>query len=925
MQLEEKWQKEWEAKKTFEADPKEGVPKFYLTAAFPYPNSPQHIGHARTYTTTDAHARYMKMNGKNVLFPMAFHVTGTPILAMAKRIAAEDKELLDIFERIYGISRQTAAGLTDPKELVMYFSREIEAGMREMGYSIDWRRKFYTYDPQFNKFIEWQFAKLKEKGYLTMGEHPVPWCPSDNNAIGAHDTRGDVDPELGEYTLLKFARKDGSSLITATFRPETIYGVTNVWLNPNAKYSEVEIRGERYVISDEVAKTMGLQFEIKKIKEISAKELLSEKVKNPMTGEEVPVFPASFVDLANGTGVVMSVPAHAPYDYLALRDLGRTGENAKEGSIPLKEVLAIDGYGKFPAQEICEKLGIKNQDDEKAEDATTEIYRKEAHTGKMVVGKYKGEPVIRAKEKIKADLIAENKAFTMHEIVNGPVFCRCGARCAVKVVRDQWFIDYGNAQWKEDTKKWLAQMKIIPEKTRNEYLYTVDWLKGKACVRAAGLGTRFPFDKTKMIESLSDSTIYMAFYTIAHYLKEMPAENLDEKFFDYVFLGKGSGDEKMKKMREEFLYWYPLDSRHSGADLVHNHLTFFIFNHVAIFEPKLWPRGIVVNGFVLMDGSKMSKSMGNILPLRKAIRQYGTDVVRFAAVSGADLSADSDFSQTLAEGISGRMKFMDALVRENAAASGKGEKNIDKWLRSRLHRMIRNAPERFENFEMRDLTQEIFYAAVNDLKWYQKRTSTPKLREYLENWVLLIAPFMPHYAEEFWQLLGKKQFVPDAALVSLAKFPKADESAIDEGIERGEELVSRTKEDAENILRIIKKEKAGGITIYIASDWKRELYSIAQREKRFDTAMKSAMANEKIKPHAKECAKILQQFMKNIGSMTQQCLTQEQEFRSLSDAAEYLGKEFGCKFAVMKEEEPVKGQEQKAANAMPMKPSIFIE
>ena len=102
--IDEKWNARWQQEKAFEANPSKQK-KFFLSAAFPYPNSPQHIGHGRTYTTTDIYARYLRMRGFNVLFPMGFHVTGTPILAMAKRLGQKDEEYLRIFEEIYGISR----------------------------------------------------------------------------------------------------------------------------------------------------------------------------------------------------------------------------------------------------------------------------------------------------------------------------------------------------------------------------------------------------------------------------------------------------------------------------------------------------------------------------------------------------------------------------------------------------------------------------------------------------------------------------------------------------------------------------------------------------------------------------------------------------------------------------------------------------
>ena len=252
------------------------------------------------------------------------------------------------------------------------------------------------------------------------------------------------------------------------------------------------------------------------------------------------------------------------------------------------------------------------------------------------------------------DLLSSKDAVMFWEIDNKPVYCRCGTHIVIKLLNDQWFIDYGNEEWKQKARECINAMSIIPEKNRADYLYTAGWLKEKACARAAGLGTRLPFDKSKMIEALSDSTIYMAFYTIVHLLESEGIGELTEEFFDYVFYGKGKVSGKSaavaKKCRESFLYWYPLDSRHSGADLLRNHLPFFIFNHVAIFPREHWPKQIVTNGFVMMNGAKMSKSMGNILPLRKALREYGADIIRFSVVSGADITQDTDFNKTVAEG-----------------------------------------------------------------------------------------------------------------------------------------------------------------------------------------------------------------------------------------------------------------------------------
>ncbi|MFA6214163.1 MAG: leucine--tRNA ligase [Candidatus Micrarchaeia archaeon] len=914
--IDEKWQKRWQEAGIFAPQAGSGE-KFYLTAAFPYPNSPQHIGHGRTYTTTDIYARYQRMCGKNVLFPMGFHVTGTPILAMAKRIADKDEEILSIFEKIYGIPRNVSASLTDPKELVAYFSREIEAGMREMGYSIDWRRKFYSYDAAFNKFIEWHFAKLEKGGHITKGEHPVPWCPVGKTAIGAHDTKGDLDPQIEEVTGVLFPFEDGA-LVCSTYRPETIYGVTNIWVNPSATYVKASCKGKRYYIAKDALPSLSMQLPLAVEGEISAAEMMKKTAKNPLTGTTLPIFSATFVDPKHGSGVVMSVPAHAPLDFLALRDANLLGK------ISLVQVLKLEGFGSFPAKELVEKMGVKNQNDLRGEEATAEIYKKEAHGGIMMVGDFSGMKGMEAKEKIRAKMIADGSALALYEISNSPIYSRFGGLVGVKIVKDQWFIDYGDEEWKGKARECLSGMSILPEKTRHDYEYTIGWLKQKACTRAAGLGTRFPFDKTKMIEALSDSTIYMAFYAISHIAMKMKPEELDEKLFDYVFLGIGDAKHLPKQaaeMHREFSYWYPLDSRHSATDLVYNHLTFFIFNHVAVFPKKHWPRQTVTNGFVLMDGKKMSKSMGNIIPIRAAVKQFGADAIRFVVVSGADLSSDTDFNRPAVEGVLSRLRFMQETMEKYAGKKDSGKQDIaDKWLLSRMHKRALAAPKMYESFQLRQLSGELFYNTFNDLQWYLKRAHSPRLREFFEMWVPLIAPFMPHVAEEMWEKLGKKHYVKDADFVSIAELPKADEAKIDPALEAAEDYILRVREDISSILKLIKKEKPAKVELFVAAGWKRKLRALADKERKFDTAMKAAMADAEIKPHAQEVAKVLQSYMKNIGALGN---TPEAEFEmeALKSAKKLLEDELGCEVRAEGEE---KSSAPKAKFALPGKPSIMI-
>jgi leucyl-tRNA synthetase len=151
--IEEKWLDYWAKNNINNSDLDYSREKFFITVAYPYPNSPQHIGHGRTYTLADVHARYYKLKGYNVLFPMGFHYTGTPILGMSKRVQSKDKEIIDNFRKIYSIDQNTIDSFADPMNIAKYFHNEIKSGMIEMGYSIDWRREFTTIDPIYKKFI----------------------------------------------------------------------------------------------------------------------------------------------------------------------------------------------------------------------------------------------------------------------------------------------------------------------------------------------------------------------------------------------------------------------------------------------------------------------------------------------------------------------------------------------------------------------------------------------------------------------------------------------------------------------------------------------------------------------------------------------------------------------------------------------------
>jgi len=953
-EIETKWRQKWNENKDFETNPND-QPKKFITVAYPYPNSPQHIGHGRTYTVADVHARFYRMRGFNVLFPMGFHYTGTPILGMARRVEANDKELISNLKNLYGVPEETIKEFVEPVKIANYFHQEIKAGMIEMGYSIDWRREFTTIDPAYSKFIEWQINTLREKNLIIQGSHPVGWCPKDQNPVSQHDTLGDVEPDFTEYILIKFKFED-YIIPTATLRPETIFGVVNLWVNPEISYKKITVDGEKWIVSKECA--YKLEFLDKKITyegEITGLDLIGKEITVPHRNDSIVILPASFVESETGTGIVMSVPAHAPFDYQALVDLKKSKMEPelliKVNAITPISIIETDGYGENPAKEAVERFKIVNQNDPKLEEATKEVYGKEFYGGKLKsnTGQFGGIKVSYAKDTIKDWLIKNQYADILLELTNTPVKCRCGAECVVKVLNNQWFLNYGDKKWKETATKCFDSMNILPHEIRTEFNYVIGWLRERACARQHGLGTKLPWDKDWIVESLSDSVIYMAYYTISKFVndKTIVADNLSDKFFDYIFLDKGdpekiSSDTKIpidtiNQIKKEFQYFYPVDSRHSGRDLVPNHLTFFVLNHVAIFPQNNWPCEIVVNGSVLMNGSKMSKSMGNIIPLRKAITDYGADPIRVAIIISAELLQDADFNMDSVSGIQNKIEALfDECSRHKEMIPGKLEAE-DRWIKSKTQNMIGQVTMAVEKMRLREALHHILFAFESDLSWYMKRVNAKNrnnisgiLHEINSIRIAMLSPFAPHIAEEMWEKLGH------SGMVSKSRWPEFSQSNVDATAIQSEEYLKSTISDIAKILKVTKiiPQK---ITLYTADLFKSKVYhSILEKIVAGQTNMGIIMKELISNPDTEEVKKnpdFVQKTIKDILSEPTEIRKMKIESKNfneknflVSELSEIGKKDFGVKIQIFSESDSdIYNPKEKAKHARPFKPAILIE
>jgi len=269
-------------------------------------NGSLHLGHAYTSGRLDVYARFKRLKGFNVLYPWAWHWTGEAVYGTVHRLRMGDQSVISRLIDLDGVDPEVLNDLQDPVYFVRYFTEKNRRVVKRYGLSIDWRREFHTTSLHklYNKFVEWQIRQL----YSPTGDH---------DRLEGEGVR----PE--EYYLIKF-RMDDKYVVAGTLRPETIYGVTNIWVNPEAKYVLADVDGERWIISSEAAYKLQNQLKrVEVLEEFEGRELIGKWVEAPLVGRRIPILPAAFVDPTSITGVVYSVPAHAPYDYAALKDVAR--------------------------------------------------------------------------------------------------------------------------------------------------------------------------------------------------------------------------------------------------------------------------------------------------------------------------------------------------------------------------------------------------------------------------------------------------------------------------------------------------------------------------------------------------------------------------------------------------------------------------
>ncbi|MFX1349955.1 MAG: leucine--tRNA ligase [Promethearchaeota archaeon] len=956
-EIEKKWQDKWEEAKIFEANPVRTKKKIFITSPYPYASGPTHIGHGRSFVNGDVFARYYRARGYNVLYPMAFHITGTPVLAISSSIERRDqiqitrmKEYVSLHTKDKKKISEIVKNFVDPWNIVRYFSNTIKWDFKSIGMSLDWRREFTTGDKIYNKFIEWQFFHLKEEGYIEKGEYPILYCPRDKNAVGEDDiASGDeLDLNINEFICIKFPFEDGF-LVASTLRPETIYGVTNIWIKPNGDYIKAIINDEIWFISNEATQLLGNQNkEIKILDKFKGNKIIGKKARDVYGIKEIPILPGDFVETATATGVVYSVPAHAPYDYIALIDLQKNTELIEEFNLDKREIeliypiqiIELKGFKDFPAKIYCEKFDVKSQiDNEKLDLATSENYKNEFYNGFLndKCGKYQGMKVSDAAKQVSEDLIEENKADILYIPTTKNLRCKCGAEVIVSILKDQWFLNFNAGDWKKNAFECLNNMKIIPSKYRLNFENIFNWLEKRPCARKRGLGTKLPFNKEWIIESLSDSTIYMALYTISHKIREyeIKPEQLIPELFDFVFLGKGDltnlskkiniKEKILKEMQQEFQYWYPVDHRHTAIMHISNHLSFYIFHHVAIFPEKHWPKLISLIEPVIVEGQKMGKSKGNLIPMADIQKSYSGDLFRFYISHGADFSVDMDFREKEIETVKNHIfkfySFVSDKINQSKGIEAIFENINSKYSQVMLSKIIKKfieAKEAIEEYNIRRYLQIAFYEVFNQMQEFSRDVDNTNdflivFKLIYKDWLKILSLTLPHLCEELWEIAGNEGFI------SKEVWGDFNKQYIDTNLELEFEYISNVIEDIFNIKKIVKSEKSNEIYLYLSPEWKYEIMDLILLKKDNFNEIMSELKKEKELMTNKELIPFIKSQLKD--RIWEKKLPKTDEIKLLEQYKSYIEKRTKSMIIINSEFDP----KQRSIKAKPFKPALYID
>ena len=949
------WQEAWTRAGLGRAHRVSGHGKFYAVVAYPGTSGFLHVGHLRGYAYADPLHRYHRMLGEEVLFPFGVHASGLPAVVWARQVKDRTPAVVQQL-RDHGVPEPEWSSLEHPETAARFLGRGYMRDLRRLGVLVDETTFLTTVDEDYRAFIRWQFRALNATGALGQGTYFASVCPV-CGPVAVDPSETDIsaggDAEMIRYTTVPFELEDGRTLLAATLRPETVWGVTNLWLPPAGELVVWHHASDAYLVGRTGGERLVEQHGGHLGHSVPVTDLAGRTARVPLREVTVPILTGAFVDPHVGTGVVMSVPAHAPWDAAALAALSPS-DRAAVGSPPiLVEIPSVPALSRSeeelvagagtPAERALVAVGVRSLADEAGiTEATERLYRLEFIRGRMTVGSLAGIMVREARERVAHELAATGRSFDLREF-SKPVICRNGHEVVIRRVEDQWFLRYGDPAWKELTRSYLPRLEAWPADYGRDLPGILDWFADRPCTRKGPwLGTPFPLDPTWVIEPIADSTLYMAYFVVRRWVADGQVENaqLTDAFFDYVFRGQGPGEPTVpralqQEIREDFLYWYPLDFNMGGKEHKRVHYPVFLATHARLLGAELQPKGVFVHGWITGPaGAKISKkevsSKGGRIPtIDHALATWGPDAIRLACVVAASPAQDFAWSDALVDTAVERLRDVERLLLDSQA-DGAGPPELDAWLASRMHELLERYHVAFRTTELRDAA-EIAYSEIPALlRRYYARGGSPgdATRSLGRAWVRTIAPITPHLAEE----TGHGWF---GGLVAVARMPAADEFARSETAEARESFLERVEEDLRAVARPARgrgEPVPDAVVFFVAAPWKATLERWMRDGLESGAVpalrdlMERAAAHSELAAHRAEIPKYVQRVAPLLRTEPRSSPLPIDEAATLRTAEGYLARRFGFRDVNVVDEaaaeplDPMRRRER----ARPGRPAFYL-
>jgi leucyl-tRNA synthetase len=751
-EMEPRWQKKWETDKLYRAVIDHSKPKFYALTMLPYPSGDLHMGHWFPMTPSDARARFMRMNGYNVLFPMGFDAFGLP---------AENAAIKSGIHPM----RRTRDNII-----------RMRAQLRSMGAMFDWEREAVSCEPEYYKWTEWFFIQLYKHGLAYRKMSPVDFCPNCNTTLAREQVWGEdrhcercgtpvikKDLEQWFFKTTKYAdellnfdgndwpqtvktlqtnwidRSEGASVIFKTetgnhdveiftTRPDTLWGATFMVFSPEHPLVDEITTPENKAAIDEYKVQAARQSDIQRgaVDKEKTGVFTGGYAINPVNQARIPIWIADYVLMSYGTGAIMAVPAHDERDFAF----------AKKYDLPIVEVIRLEGQSEASVLESA-YIGagvMVNSDQFNGTKVNTEKGRKNPGISAVIDWlQEKGTGKESVNYRYRDWLISRQRYW------GSPIpMIRCDIHGWNPVPEDQLPVTLPeDVEWKPTGE---SPLKLHPT-----------W-KNTTCPVCGGPAER----ETDTMDTFMCSSWYHLRYLSPHY---------DKGPFDPA----------------EYDYWMPVDTYTGGIEHATMHLLYTRFFHKALRdagivkgdEPMLQLRN---QGMVLgEDGEKMSKSRGNVIAPDILVDKYGADTVRTYMMFFARWEMGAPWDS---QGIEGPARWIRRVwnLFTDPTQPASDSAFDGRQLRRRVHQTLRKVTHDFENFEFNTIISSLM-ELMNEM--YKAREAgaagSPEWKEAQDIYLHMLAPVAPHIAEELWtNHLGKTYSIHQQP------WPKFDEAAAKE-------------------------------------------------------------------------------------------------------------------------------------------------